>query len=204
RRPPGPRSSESENTSPQPTVTPTSPGTSCSTGSSSISTSCSGASATLRSPAPLPEPRGSASQRRREHSHPARSVALAADAGWWRTMRFAIRCSAARLFGGSNEAASRSRHGVVRSHARSTTHAEPGAVSGLLVAHYRAGVELLPSFLDGAQNRAGGVVSAEPLQSVGDLPLPVTIHDHHEVEHTRWGQRLVGGVSFAQHLAQRR
>ena len=53
--------------------------------------------------------------------HPSRLVVAAVESARWRTTTRSIAPSARRIGGGSNVAAIRSRHGVVRSHARSTT-----------------------------------------------------------------------------------
>ena len=65
--------------------------------------------------------------RSRDDSHPASSSALAAELGRWRTASPVSEPSSGARSSGSKLAASRSRHGVVRSHARSTTYADSNA-----------------------------------------------------------------------------
>ena len=121
-RPPLPRCSDSDVPSRHETVTPASPGASCSAVCSSTTTA---PSSWRTSPASRP------SQRRRwlrcqcsrEESHPASSSALAIELSRWRTSKPWIRRSAMWRSGRSNAAARRSRHGVVRSQARSTMYA---------------------------------------------------------------------------------
>jgi hypothetical protein len=60
-------------------------------------------------------------QSSREPSQPVYSSALASESSRWRIVRPEIARSSGRRCGESNAAATRSRHGVERSHARSTT-----------------------------------------------------------------------------------
>jgi hypothetical protein len=57
----------------------------------------------------------------RADSHPQNSTPATADSGAWCTVTPVIRPSSSRHCGGSNVAATRSRQGVERSQARSTT-----------------------------------------------------------------------------------
>ena len=57
----------------------------------------------------------------RAASHPQNKSPATVDSGWWRTVTALIRPSSSRHCGGSNVDATRSRHGVERSQARSTT-----------------------------------------------------------------------------------
>ena len=57
----------------------------------------------------------------RDASQPTSSIPAAAESGWWRIARPEILPSSGRMAGGSNVMARRSRHGVVRTQARSTT-----------------------------------------------------------------------------------
>ena len=61
------------------------------------------------------------SQPRREDSQPQNSSADASESSRWRTVTPEIARSSGRRRGESNAAATRSRHGVERSQARSTT-----------------------------------------------------------------------------------
>ena len=79
-----------------------------------------------------------------------------------------------------------------------------GAGARLLVAHGRDRVELRASLLDGAQHGPRGLVAADALEPVGDLPLPVAIDDHHQVQHPGGDERLVLGVAAEQQPPQRR
>ena len=74
-------------------------------------------------PASCPRARASASGRQpsREASQPQNSTAEATESARWRTVTAEMAPSARRSAGGSKAAATRSRHGVERSHARSTT-----------------------------------------------------------------------------------
>ena len=72
----------------------------------------------------------------------------------------------------------------------------------LFVAHHRDRVERLTSLLDGAEDRARGVIAPDPVKPVGNLPLPLAIHDHDQVEHARRRKRPVGGVPLAQQLPE--
>ncbi len=83
-------------------------------------------------------------------------------------------------------------------------HHPEAAAGRVLVAHHRHRVERVPSLLDRAQDRAGGVVAADPLEPVGDLALPRAVDHHHQVQHAGGSKRLVRGVPLPQHLAQRR
>ena len=59
-------------------------------------------------------------QSRRLHSQPKNSSPAMAESGRWRTVTSLMRARSSRHSGGSNVDATRSRHGVERSHARST------------------------------------------------------------------------------------
>jgi hypothetical protein len=104
-------------------VTPARPGTSWSLGTSETSTSrpSAGAIALPADPVPFNDRKGAVSHSSRDANHPASSAALATDAGWWRTQT-PVSCDRKPARAGSSKLdASRSRHGVVRSQARSTT-----------------------------------------------------------------------------------
>jgi hypothetical protein len=119
-RPPGERSSETDSPAAVSIVTPASPGAFWSVGSSWILTSC-------RRPRAWPislRPDGASDSGfhpSRDDSQPQNSNAAASESWRWRTVTDETLPSAARSCGGSNDAATRSRHGVERSHARSTT-----------------------------------------------------------------------------------
>ena len=70
---------------------------------------------------PLTWPSDSGFQPSRELIQPQKSTAAASESSRWRTVTEAIEPSRERSTGGSKAAAIRSRHGVERSHARSTT-----------------------------------------------------------------------------------
>ena len=81
-------------------------------------------------------------------------------------------------------------------------HHANAATRRVLVAHNGDRVERVPPFLDRAQDRARGVVAADPLEPVGDLALPGAVDDDHQVQHAGGSERLVRGMPFAQHLAE--
>ena len=81
-------------------------------------------------------------------------------------------------------------------------HAEP-VVRRFLVGHHRGRVERRAALLDRAEDRARGVVAADPLEPVGDLALPLAVDDHDQVEHPSRRERRVRRVALAQQLAQR-
>ena len=74
---------------------------------------------------PVMRPRTVASregcQSRRDESQPQNSSPEASESSRWRTVTLEILASSGRRRGESNAAATRSRHGVERSQARSTT-----------------------------------------------------------------------------------
>ena len=104
-----------------PTVTPASPGA-LMLASGFISSVTS-----PRLPRALPQrdpswpTRLSTCQSRRVASQPKNSTAAVPESGRWRTVTELMRRSSSRQIGGSKLAATRSRHGVERSQARSTT-----------------------------------------------------------------------------------
>ena len=121
RRPPGPRSSSRWRPEAVSSVRPAKPRTLWrGSGSRQRSTS-------WRLPWALPDSdplRGMSfdgCQPRREASQPTSSSAAAADSGLWRTVTALMWRRSGRRCAGSKVAATRSRHGVERSHARSTT-----------------------------------------------------------------------------------
>ncbi len=60
-------------------------------------------------------------QFRREASQPTSSTPATVLSGWWRTVSALICAASMRICGGSKVLAMRSRQGIERSHARSTT-----------------------------------------------------------------------------------
>ena len=104
-----------------PTATPARPGTS-SSGSGSRH-SCTSWRRPLARPRSIPfaGDREPGSQPRREQSQPQNNRPATAESGWWRTLTELIPDSSGSHCGGSKLAATRSRHGVERSQARSTT-----------------------------------------------------------------------------------
>jgi hypothetical protein len=79
-------------------------------------------------------------------------------------------------------------------------HAE--AVLRLVVADRRHRVERGSAVLDSAQHGSRGVITPDAVQAIGDFALPLPIDDHHQVEHPRRSQLLVGGVALAQQVAK--
>ena len=122
--PPGPRSSDIDMPDDVPISTPARPGASWPGSGSSVSvTSWRRAVAWPRTEPlvaavsePVPQPS-------REASQPKKSTPAAPESGRWRTLTESMCQSSSRQRGGSNVEATRSRHGVVRSQARSTTYA---------------------------------------------------------------------------------
>ena len=82
---------------------------------------------------------GLSCQSSRDASQPMSSTPATADSGWWRTVTALIVRRSGRRWGGSNVAATRSRHGVERSHARSTTYASRRSVIARLTASRMSG-----------------------------------------------------------------
>ena len=120
RSPPGPRSSETDSPEAISIVTPPSPGEPISSGRSSSATSPRRARQWPVSRSPRC-PSASGRQPSREASQPQNSTPAAVESRRWRTVTFSIASRQPRIGGGSNVAATRSRHGVERSQARSTT-----------------------------------------------------------------------------------
>src|SRR5918998_1085848 len=120
RRPPSERSSETASPEADSIVTPASPGAFWLADSREIFTS-----ERLARACPVYEPpvwpSDDGFQPSRELSQPQNRTAAASESSRWRTVTEAIEPSRERSAGGSKAAAMRSRHGVERSQARSTT-----------------------------------------------------------------------------------
>jgi hypothetical protein len=102
-------------------VRPSRPGTLSLGSASSVScTSCLRARARARR-SPFLRISAPGSHPSRDASQPTSSSPLTADSGWWRIVTASMSPSAGRHMSGSKVEAIRSRHGALRSQARSTT-----------------------------------------------------------------------------------
>ena len=119
--PPGPRSRPIVMPEAVPISTPARPGTLWPSSGTSVKTTSWRRACALPCCSPLPCISEPISQPSREASQPQKSTPAIAESDRWRTVTLSIRPSSSRHCGGSKVEATRSRQGVPRSQARSTT-----------------------------------------------------------------------------------